>query len=103
MTANLIPPWWSSASIIASAYPRGHRRAMTGFAIHGGVDHRNTVRKVAPGLFAQEGRCWRVIYENPVGQSGHCMEPVEWAVEAHQGLEEGVVVVRSARRRVAVG
>jgi hypothetical protein len=76
---------------------------MTEFAIHGGVDHRNTVGKVAPGLFAQEGRCWRMIYENPVGQSGHCMEPVEWAVEAHQGLEEGVVVVRSARRRVAVG
>ena len=52
--------------------------AMTEFAIHGGVDHRGTVGKVAPGLFAQEGRCWRMIYENPVGQSGHCMEPVEW-------------------------
>ncbi len=48
---------------------------MTEFAIYGGVDHRNTVGKVAPGLFAQEGRCWRMIYENPVGQSGHCPEP----------------------------
>ena len=31
--------------------------AMTEFAIFGGVDHRGTVGKVAPGLFAQEGRC----------------------------------------------
>jgi hypothetical protein len=52
--------------------------AMTEFAIFGGVDHRGTVGKVAPGLFAHEGRCWRMIYENPVGQSGHCMEPVAW-------------------------
>ena len=51
---------------------------MTEFAIYGGVDHRGTVGKVAPGLFAQEGRCWRMIYENPVGQSRHCMQPVEW-------------------------
>jgi hypothetical protein len=51
---------------------------MTEFAIYGGVDHRHTVGKVAPGLFAQEGRCWRMVYENPVGQSGHCMEPVAW-------------------------
>ena len=33
---------------------------------------------VAPGLFAQEGRCWRMVYENPVGQGRHCMEPVKW-------------------------
>ena len=52
--------------------------AMTEFAIFGGVDHRGTVGKVAPGLFAQEGRCWRMIYENPVGQGGHRMEPVAW-------------------------
>ena len=25
------------------------------------------VGTVAPGLVAQEGRCWRMIYENPVG------------------------------------
>jgi hypothetical protein len=51
---------------------------MTEFAIFGGVDHRGTVGKVAPGLFAQEGRCWRMVYENPVGQSGHCQDPVSW-------------------------
>jgi hypothetical protein len=51
---------------------------MTEFAIHCGVDHRNAVGKVAPGLFAQEGRCWRMIYESPVGLGGHCMQPVEW-------------------------
>jgi hypothetical protein len=51
---------------------------MTEFAIYGGVDHRDTIGKVAPGLFAQEGRCWRMIYANPVGHGTHCMEPVEW-------------------------
>jgi hypothetical protein len=51
---------------------------MTEFAISGGVDHRGTVGKVAPGLIAQEGRCWRTIYENPVGHATFCMEPVEW-------------------------
>jgi hypothetical protein len=51
---------------------------MTEFAIYGGVDHRDTIGKVAPGVFAQEGRCWRMIYANPVGHGTHCMEPVEW-------------------------
>jgi hypothetical protein len=51
---------------------------MTEFAIYGGVDHRGTVGKIAPGLFAQEGRCWRMVYENPVGHGTHCMQPVEW-------------------------
>jgi hypothetical protein len=51
---------------------------MTEFAIYGGVDHRGTVGKVAPGLFAQEGRCWRMVYANPVGQGTHCKQPVEW-------------------------
>jgi hypothetical protein len=39
-----------------------------------------------------------MIYENLVGQSGHCMEPVEWVrtVEVPKGLDEGVVV-RAAR------
>jgi hypothetical protein len=51
---------------------------MTDFATHGGVDHRYTVGKVAPGLLAQEGRFWRMIYANPVGHGTHCMEPVAW-------------------------
>jgi hypothetical protein len=49
---------------------------MTEFAINPGVDHRDTIGKVAPGIFAQEGRCWRMIYENAAGHGTHCMEPV---------------------------
>jgi hypothetical protein len=51
---------------------------MTSFAINPGIDHRNTIGKVAPGIFAQEGRCWRFVYENVAGHAGHCPEPVEW-------------------------
>jgi hypothetical protein len=51
---------------------------MTKFAIHGGVDLRGTVGTVTPGLFAQEGRCWRMIYKNPVGHGTFRMQPVAW-------------------------
>ena len=51
---------------------------MPAFAINPGVDHLDTVGRVAPGLFAQEGRCWRMIYGNPVGHGTHCMQPVRW-------------------------
>ncbi len=72
--------------------------AMTEFAIYGGVDHRGTVGKVAPGLFAQEGRCWRMVYENPVGHADslHGAGGVGRPVEVLEGLDEGVVV-RAAR------
>lgn len=43
-----------------------------------GVDQLGIVGTVAPGIFAQEGRCWRFVYENPSGQAGHCMVPVSW-------------------------
>jgi hypothetical protein len=33
---------------------------------------------VAPGLFAQEGRCWRMVHRNVAGHGTHCMEPVAW-------------------------
>ena len=36
-----------------------------------GTDENGIVGTVAPGLFAQEGRCWRMIYENPVGHGGN--------------------------------
>jgi hypothetical protein len=49
---------------------------MTDFAINPGVDHRDTIGRVAPGIFAQEGRCWRMVYENAAGHGTHCMEPV---------------------------
>ena len=51
---------------------------MAVFAIYDGSDPRGTVGKVAPGIFAHEGRCWRFVYENAAGQAGHCMEPVSW-------------------------
>ena len=45
--------------------------------IYDGTDENGIVGPVAPGLFAQEGWCWRVLYENPVGHAGHCMKPAE--------------------------
>ena len=44
-------------------------------SIYSGVDQLEIVGKVAPGIFAQDGRCWRMVHENPVGQGGHCVEP----------------------------
>jgi hypothetical protein len=49
------------------------------YLINTGVDHLGTVGQVAPGLFAQEGRCWRMVYEKPVGHGTHCVAPVAWA------------------------
>jgi hypothetical protein len=33
------------------------------YRIYDGTDHLGTVGKVAPALFAQEGRCWRMVFE----------------------------------------
>ena len=49
---------------------------MSTYSIYDGTDQLGIVGKVAPGLFAQEDRCWRMVYENPAGHGGHCMEPV---------------------------
>jgi hypothetical protein len=46
------------------------------YSIYGGVGHLGTVGTVAPGLFVQEGLCWGMVYEDPVGQAGHGIEPV---------------------------
>jgi hypothetical protein len=35
------------------------------FQIYDGTDGNGIVGTVAPGLFAQEGRCWRIVYANP--------------------------------------
>jgi hypothetical protein len=43
-----------------------------------GIDHLGIVGAVAPGIFAQEGRCWQFVYEKPPGQAGDCMAPVSW-------------------------
>ena len=78
--------------------------AMTEFAITGGVDHRGHGPQGRPGLFAQEGRCWRMIYENVAGHAGHCPDPVAWVGrwEFQKGWTK-LSVVRTPRRRVAVG
>lgn len=34
------------------------------YQIYDGTDENGIVGTVAPGLFAQEGRCWRMVYEN---------------------------------------
>ena len=48
------------------------------YRIYDGTDENGIVGTVAPGLFAQEGRCWRMFYENPVGHGTQCMQPVTW-------------------------
>jgi hypothetical protein len=56
-----------------------------------GVDQLGIVGKVTPCIFAQEGRCWRFVYENPSGQAGHCMAPVAWrALPVHRRMEVGL-------------
>ena|ERR1700733_8247302 len=57
--------------------PWRYRRAVDTYRFYDGTDENGIVGTVAPGLFAQEGRCWRMIYESPVGLGGHCMQPVE--------------------------
>ncbi|MGO8863289.1 MAG: hypothetical protein ACLQRH_21380 [Acidimicrobiales bacterium] len=49
---------------------------MAMYSIYSGVDQLGIVGQVAPGIFAQEGRCWCFVYENPAGQAGRCMAPV---------------------------
>ena len=72
--------------------------AVDTYRIYDGTDENGIVGTVAPGLFAQEGRCWRMIYENPVGHGTHCMEPVAWVGRWKflDGLDEGVEL-RAAR------
>jgi hypothetical protein len=50
-------------------------RLVDTYRIYDGTDENGIVGTVAPGLFAQEGRCWRMIYANPVGHGTHCMQP----------------------------
>ena len=51
---------------------------MDTYQIYDGTDENGIVGTVAPGLFAQEGRCWRMVYANQVGQGTHCKQPVQW-------------------------
>jgi hypothetical protein len=47
-------------------------------ALNSGIDQLGIVGTVAPGIFAQPGRCWRMVYVNAAGHASHCEEPVEW-------------------------
>jgi hypothetical protein len=69
---------------------------MTLFAINPAVDHRDTIGKVAPGIFAQEGRCWRFVYRDAAGRCTHCMEPVTWL--GRWKFTKGWTKVRSCER-----
>jgi hypothetical protein len=57
---------------------RRYRRAVDTYRIYDGTNENGIVGTVAPGLFAQVGRCWRMVYANPVGHGTHCVRPVEW-------------------------
>ena len=48
------------------------------YRIYDGTDENEIVGTVAPGLFAQEGRCWRMVYRNAAGHGTHCPEQVAW-------------------------
>jgi hypothetical protein len=37
------------------------------YSIYNGVDQLGIVGTIAPGIFAQEGRCWRFVYETRRG------------------------------------
>jgi hypothetical protein len=51
---------------------------MAMYSIYSGEDQLGIVGTVAPGLFAQEGRCWRMVHRNAAGHGTHCPEPVTW-------------------------
>ena len=48
-----------------------YRRAVDTGQICDGASENGIVGIVAPGSFAQEGRCCRMVYENPVGHGTH--------------------------------
>jgi len=52
--------------------------AVDTYRIYDRSDENGIVGTMAPGLFAQEGRCWRMVYANPAGHPTHCMQPVAW-------------------------
>ena len=46
--------------------------------LHSGIDELGIIGTVAPGIFAQPGRSWRMACVNAAGHASHCEEPVEW-------------------------
>ena len=46
--------------------------------LNSGIDQLGIVGTVGPGIFAQPGRCWRMVYVNAAGHASHCEEAVEW-------------------------
>jgi hypothetical protein len=56
---------------------RRYRWAVGMYRIYDGTDENGVVGAVAPGLVAQEGGCWRMVYENPVGPVTHALLMLE--------------------------
>jgi len=64
------------------------------YSIYSGVDQLGLIGTVAPGIFAQEGRCWRMVHLN-VGGPGwalHGASRVAGPLEVPHGMEASVVV-----------
>jgi hypothetical protein len=75
-------------------------------SLNGGIDQLGIVGAVAPGIFAQPGRCWRMVYVNVAGHASHCDEPVEWRGRYRYAYATGwkpVWSVREARRGLGWG
>ena len=66
---------------------------MDTYRIYDSTDEHGIVGTVAPGLFAKEGRCWRMVYENrsAMGRTA-CSRRRGWAVDVPRWLDEGLVV-----------
>jgi hypothetical protein len=56
----------------------GIRSRVDTYRIHDGTDENGIVGTGAPGLFAQEGRCWRLVYENPIGHEEAAASSIVW-------------------------
>jgi hypothetical protein len=78
--------------------PRRYRRAMTEFAIYGGVDHRGTVGKGSPRALRSRGAVLADDLREPgrPERALHGAGDVGWTVEVLEGLDEGVEL-RAAR------
>ena len=62
---------WRARSLRASST---HPRPMTTYSIYDGTDLRGTVGKVAPGIYAQEGRS-RLLISTPPEDRGWLTSP----------------------------
>jgi hypothetical protein len=69
------------------------------YRIYDSTDENGIVGTVAPGLFAQKGRCWRMVYENPVGQAGTLGLEVKAGEQVNRRARSGVDGLRGCLDR----